>query len=216
MFKKIIFASLFFALIITAFNFPLPARADSIIDTSSSSPYENGTYSLDDIMTIVINISGWILGIVGSLALLMFVYGGFMFLISAGSSDKIGQAQKIIVAAVVGLIIVFASYMIIRFVAQTVGVDWQGGKILPATGTTGSGAGTLNDCTEQYGAKGFSCRAEASAGYCVSNHCGSGSSVCCAPSCSENAGYSCMAPGNGTNCKINLCKDAGTSCCQTN
>lgn len=134
MFKKIILTGIFFSLITAVLIFPLFsqfAQAESIIDTSNSS-YENGDYSLNDMVLLFIKISGWILGLVGSLALLMFVYGGFMFLISAGSSDKIGQAKKIIVAAVIGLIIVFSSYLIIRFVSQTIGVDWQGGKILPA------------------------------------------------------------------------------------
>jgi hypothetical protein len=132
MFKKIFLISSCFAIILTAASFPLNVWAESIIEpsTDESAAYNTGNYSLNDIMSIVISVSGWILGIVGSLALLMFVYGGFMFLISAGSSDKIGQAKKILVAAVIGLVIVFSSYMIIRFVAQAVGVDWQGGKII--------------------------------------------------------------------------------------
>jgi isoprenylcysteine carboxyl methyltransferase (ICMT) family protein YpbQ len=56
----------------------------------------------------------------------MFIYGGFTFLISAGSSEKIGEARKIIIAAVIGLLIVFASYIIIKFVLQSLGMDWSG------------------------------------------------------------------------------------------
>lgn len=163
MLKRIFLISSCLAIVLAAASFPLTVwAADSIItpDNDPSSTYNTGDYSLNDIMAIVISVSGWILGIVGSLALLMFVYGGFMFLISAGSSDKIGQAQKILVAAVIGLAIVFCSYMIIRFVAQTVGVDWQGGKIISA-----------NDaCSKKY--PGYSCMDKNSgtdchAGYCL-------------------------------------------------
>lgn len=197
MFKKIFLISSCLAIILAAISSPLNVwAADSVIDTSAPA-YETGDYSLDNIMSIVISTSGWILGIVGSLALLMFVYGGFMFLISAGSSDKIGQAQKILVAAVIGLIIVFASYMIIRFVAQAVGVDWQGGKIIPASSTTISSTATSpeSDCTKTYGSAGFSCRSESGAGFCIANLCGSGANVCCHASCvSEHGseGYSCI------------------------
>ena len=90
--------------------------------------YDCGNYTLDDIVMIAIRASKWILGIVGSLALLMFVYGGFMFLISAGSSDKVSKAKTIITAAVAGLIIVFSSYLIIQFVLKTVGISWDGSK----------------------------------------------------------------------------------------
>ena len=67
-------------------------------------------------MQIFINYYERVLGIVGSLALLMFIYGGFMFLISSGNSEKVTQAKQIIVSAVIGLVIVFASYMIIQFI----------------------------------------------------------------------------------------------------
>lgn len=82
-----------------------------------------GNYTVDDFIKLVILASQWILGIVGSLSLVMFIYGGFMFLISSGSSDKVGQARKIIVAAVIGLVIVFSSYLIIKFVIGALGAN---------------------------------------------------------------------------------------------
>jgi hypothetical protein len=83
--------------------------------------YNSGSYSLNDLLLIGVNYSNAILGIVGSLALLMFVYGGFMFLISSGNSEKVTKARGIVIAAVVGLAIVFASYLIIQFVMQAFG-----------------------------------------------------------------------------------------------
>ena len=131
MLKKIFLSCACLALVFTALSVPFTdlQAQDSIIDPNSAQ-YQEGNYSLDDIMITIISISGWILGIIGSLALLMFVYGGFMFLISAGSSDKVGQAKKIIVAAVIGLVIVFSSYLIIRFVSQAMGDDLEGGRII--------------------------------------------------------------------------------------
>ena len=85
-----------------------------------------GDYQLIDFVILAINISKWILGIVGSLSLIMFIYGGFTFLISAGASDKISDAKKIIVAAVVGLVIVFTSFLIIQFVMGSMGLTWSG------------------------------------------------------------------------------------------
>jgi len=90
-----------------------------------------GNYELNDFMVLAINISKWILGMVGSLSLIMFIYGGFIFLISAGGSEKVGQAKKIIVAAVIGLIIVFTSYLIIKFVLGSLGLTWNGKVAVP-------------------------------------------------------------------------------------
>lgn len=74
-----------------------------------------GDYQVNDMVGLAVITAQWILGIVGSLTLMMFVYGGIMFMISAGSSEKVAQARKIIVAAIVGLLIVFSSWMVIRF-----------------------------------------------------------------------------------------------------
>ena len=53
------------------------------------------------------------LGLTGSIALLMFVYGGLIWLTSGGSPDKIKKAQGILVWATLGLVLIFASYAII-------------------------------------------------------------------------------------------------------
>lgn len=67
-------------------------------------------------------ISKWILGITGSLALLAFIYGGFVWMLSGGSSERVNKGKQIFLGAVVGLVIVFASYMIIGFVLTTSGL----------------------------------------------------------------------------------------------
>ncbi|MDD5031554.1 MAG: pilin [Patescibacteria group bacterium] len=82
-----------------------------------------GNYELNDFVLLLVNVSQWILGIVGSLALLMFIYGGLMFIISSGSSEKVTQAKEIIVGAVIGLVVVFTSYMIIQFTMGALGIE---------------------------------------------------------------------------------------------
>lgn len=96
-----------------------------------------GDYTLTDIMSTGILVSDLILGLVGSLSLLMFVIGGVMFMVSAGSSDKIGKAKNLIVAAVVGLLIVFSSYLIIKFTLSSINSKEQfDGVIKSSTETT--------------------------------------------------------------------------------
>ncbi|MFA7050160.1 MAG: hypothetical protein WC164_03590 [Patescibacteria group bacterium] len=91
-----------------------------------SDDYQSGNYELNDILVVGIQVTRFILGIVGSLSLLFFIYGGVMFLISAGSSDKVQQAKTIIINATIGLIIVFTSYIIIEFAMDALNVDWRG------------------------------------------------------------------------------------------
>jgi len=98
----------------------------SLVDTIGNCK-DTGNCQLNDFMRVVIQASDIILGLVGSLALLMFIYGGVMFLISAGSSERVTQAKQIIIGAVIGLVIVFTSYTIINFTAQALGIQSSGG-----------------------------------------------------------------------------------------
>jgi hypothetical protein len=53
------------------------------------------------------------LGVVGSLTLLMIVLGGFRWLTAAGNAEQIESGTKTIVWAVIGLFLVFASYLLL-------------------------------------------------------------------------------------------------------
>lgn len=61
-------------------------------------------------------------GVSGSVALLMFVYGGFLWLTSGGSTDKIAKGKKVFMWSTVGLLIIFGSYAILRALFQALGV----------------------------------------------------------------------------------------------
>lgn len=61
-----------------------------------------------------------ILGIVGSLALLMFVYGGLTWMTSSGSQEKVKKGRDIIVWSAIGLAIIFASYGLVRILISSV------------------------------------------------------------------------------------------------
>jgi hypothetical protein len=80
-----------------------------------------GDYTLNDFVTVFINIATWILGITGSLALLFFIYGGVMFLISGGSSERVQQAKQIIIGSIIGVVIVLTSFMIINTILISLG-----------------------------------------------------------------------------------------------
>lgn len=79
------------------------------------------------------------LGVVGSVALLMFIYGGFMWLTSAGSPDRITKGKNVIVWAVIGLVVIFLSYTMVNFVINKV----LGGK---STSPSGGGETTMACC----------------------------------------------------------------------
>jgi hypothetical protein len=63
-----------------------------------------------------------VLGLVGSLALVMFIYGGFTWMTAAGSSEKVTKGKNIIIWATIGLIVIFSAYALVKFVLTGLGV----------------------------------------------------------------------------------------------
>lgn len=55
-------------------------------------------------------------GLIGSIALAMFVYGGIMWMTAGGSEDKVKKARNTFLWATLGLIAVFMSYAVISYV----------------------------------------------------------------------------------------------------
>lgn len=76
-----------------------------------------GAVTLQQVIGRVIQL---LLGFLGSLSLLMFIYGGFVWMTAAGNDEKIKKAKNIIVYSALGLIVAFSSFAILRFLLSDV------------------------------------------------------------------------------------------------
>ncbi|MFH1173419.1 MAG: pilin [bacterium] len=59
-----------------------------------------------------------ILGVVGSIALAMFVYGGIIWMTSAGNNEMVQRGRDILIWASVGLVTIFGAYSIVSFIFE--------------------------------------------------------------------------------------------------
>ncbi len=170
----------------------------------------NGTQcSLNAFLRLGLSVSQYILGIVGALTLLMFIVGGVMMMLSGGSSDKVKKGKDILFGSVVGLAIVFSSYLIIQFTTDKL----LGGSFNPnlpketqmeRVGTCAKAGGKCikGECTSlQNSVEASDCKGEESC--CVSKDC-------------ENAGFFCKDA-----CVLDYtinsaykCKDSTQQCCR--
>lgn len=55
-------------------------------------------------------------GFVGGIALLVFIYGGFQWLTALGNPEKIKKGRDIMLWAILGIAIMFGSYIVARFI----------------------------------------------------------------------------------------------------
>lgn len=74
-----------------------------------------------DLKLIVGGILKTFLGILGSLALLVFVYGGFMWVTAAGNAEHVTKGADAMQWAAIGICIIFSSYAIIDLIFQGLG-----------------------------------------------------------------------------------------------
>ena len=86
---------------------------------------------VNEIIQTGVNITRLILGLMGSVALLMFTYGGILYIISAGDRSKVEKAKTVLTNATWGIAIILLSWTIINFLVLII----AGGKIFGAPWT---------------------------------------------------------------------------------
>lgn len=92
--------------------------------------YEDGNYTISSFEAMAIFVGKAILGLSGTFALAMFVWGGIQMITAAGKSKTFESGRDTVINALVGLAIILCSYLIINFVLRTVGVQsWTRVKI---------------------------------------------------------------------------------------
>lgn len=113
-----------------------------------------------------------ILGIVGSLALVMFIWGGLLWMTAHGNPNQLTKGKDTLVWATIGLVVIFLSYTLVNFVIKgltgTLPAGGGGGSVIePAievlpqelTGictckgeTITIKANSLSECSQLFGA----------------------------------------------------------------
>ncbi len=82
-------------------------KLDNPLGTSITTPQE-----------LIGKIINSVLGVVGSIALLMFVFGGLTWMTSSGSAEKVKKGRDIIMWSAIGLVIIFSAYGLVRVILQ--------------------------------------------------------------------------------------------------
>ncbi len=76
---------------------------------------------------IAANIIKIALGFLGILSVCLILFGGFKWMTAAGNDDRVSEAKKLLLAAIVGLIIIVSAFALSTFVLDAV-YSATGGK----------------------------------------------------------------------------------------
>lgn len=63
---------------------------------------------------IVLTVINFFLTFLGLLAVIMVIYGGFLYVSSAGNEENVNKAKKILLYAVIGIVVIIASFALVN------------------------------------------------------------------------------------------------------
>lgn len=107
-----------------------------------------------DIRVIAANIIRAVLGLLGLVAVILMIYGGYTIMTSAGQEEKVIQGKKILINASIGLAIILSAFAIVQFIINALaggggGIAGGGGGVQPSIQTF-SGSGSLGRIIEDH------------------------------------------------------------------
>jgi hypothetical protein len=98
-----------------------PTWYNGVVDGNCEVKIATGNDSVQKfVLTVGLNIVEMILQLVGYIAVGFIIYGGYKYMISAGSSDGMTKARKTITNAVVGLLISIFSVAIVNVIGGAI------------------------------------------------------------------------------------------------
>jgi len=109
----IVFASFLFTSIVIAANGQGVSGSTNSGTIKLDNPLGDSNPNPQQLIGKIINA---VLGIVGSLALAMFIYGGFTWMLAGGNSEAVTKGKNILIWATLGLVVIFTSYALVHFV----------------------------------------------------------------------------------------------------
>ncbi|MEK7540027.1 MAG: hypothetical protein AAB558_02160 [Patescibacteria group bacterium] len=65
---------------------------------------------------VVVNVIEFALGLIGLLALVMFIYGGFVILTAHGNADQFKKGTHTLLYAVLGMAVILTSYSVLNYI----------------------------------------------------------------------------------------------------
>lgn len=71
-----------------------------------------------DLISLIFKILRYVLSFLGVVAVVILIYGGFVWMTARGNEEQVRKAKKIIINGLIGLIVVLLSYAIVSFVMR--------------------------------------------------------------------------------------------------
>ena len=96
----------------------IPMTIESGINTANTEEQPDALFGTDGVFTNIINAA---LFLIGAISVVMLIYGGIRYTLSAGNATHVTAAKNTILYAIVGIIVALLAFAIVNFVLTTLG-----------------------------------------------------------------------------------------------
>ncbi|HCC23273.1 TPA: hypothetical protein DF272_03775 [Candidatus Falkowbacteria bacterium] len=100
----------------------IPAGSSGLTPSGNTAPTTVTTLPnplrTTSINLVIGRIIRFVIGLSGALALVVFIYGGFQWIFSQGKSANVEKGKKAITYSIIGLVIIFTSYIVLKFITS--------------------------------------------------------------------------------------------------
>ncbi|MDP2624890.1 MAG: PKD domain-containing protein, partial [Candidatus Peregrinibacteria bacterium] len=87
-------------------------------DAPDEEGYAEGITTTSSAREFVVNVTNFVLQFLGLSAIVVIIYGGFMYVTSAGEQERAEKGKKSVMYAVIGILVVLISYALVNTIIQ--------------------------------------------------------------------------------------------------
>ena len=90
----------------------------ALIKRCGATAMDQDCFDITVFISLLIQLTDYLFGIIGALALGSFIYGGFVLILSQGNPEKVKQGTGAMINALIGLLIAFGGYVLVSFLGE--------------------------------------------------------------------------------------------------
>lgn len=113
--RGVILWAISFVFLFSFFAVPKFAHAGFLDNITNKECMELGNCTLVDVAEGFVKLTELLIGSIGALALVYFIWGGIQWLTSYGNQQKVQKGRDIMLQTVIALIVAFVSYILVEF-----------------------------------------------------------------------------------------------------
>jgi len=97
-----------------------------------------------DLKTTIVGLTNWVLMFVASIAVIILIYGGYLWIVDQGDDQMTEKAKQVITNAVIGILLIISAYTIVNTMINFSDAYPAGCEV--SVGTSGGGVNAGLDC----------------------------------------------------------------------